>query len=910
MGAQSGGETPLFYRYRFGTAELDEARFELRVAGQVVETQRRPLEVLALLLQRAGEVVTRQELQEGIWNNRPTVDNVIDAAVSKLRAALGDENGARILTQPRVGFRLTGPVERVAVGRHFSGTLHLRPGGSVPRRENFVLDRRLGYSSRHEVWLARHAKTGELRVYKFSADGEGLAALKREATLSRVLRETLGERSDFVRIIDWNFDEPPFFLECEYGGENLLEWAGAHLAGLSLEKRLELFVHATDAVAAAHSVGVLHKDLKPANLLIDAGEAGPRVRVTDFGSARLLEPNRLAGLGITQLGLTVTQGVMSDVGAATALYVSPERLAGSAATAQSDVFALGILLYQLTIGDLRRPMVSGWEREVADEILREDIARATDGDPAMRLASAAELANRLRRLGERRVERGNHQAALKQAQLDRERLSRARARRPWLVATFAALSVGLLSVLWLYARIGEAQRALSRQFANASALNTFLTNDFIAVANPTVTGRKDVTVIEATRKAAADIDRAFASTEVRGTLHAAMQESFAGLSEFDASAQEGVKALLALTASDQPDVRRIIEVRTRLAATLARSAKLAEASSQLEAAAALIKGARLEDSSLAARYWWARGSVEVDRLALPQALEYDRRAWMLAQHSRDLQADTREQIQFSYADTLKMSSRFAEAEKIADDLLSQQRARLGPRHPQACYTQLLLASDLGFMQRVADGITLAQQASACLLERLGSSNIRVASGYQVLADLQFQGEHYADAARSYREAAERFTTLIGPQALPSIMQRLNGGVARQYAGEAAEAEEELSSDLQISRAALGWDSPTTQSLRYHLAACRLDQHKTLGVKELVDGLSATALEEAQIETDWEGRLSFERGRLALYSGDREHALPLLQVAAAARAKDPLNWRVDAASVARLIQDASPGRSQF
>ena len=903
MGAQSGDETPTLYRYRFGMAEFDEVRFELRVAGQVVEAQRRPLEVLGVLLHRAGEVVTRQELQEAVWNNRPTVENVIDAAVSKLRAALGTETGARILTQPRVGFRLSGPVERVAVGRHFSSTLHLEQGSPAPRRENFILDRKLGHSSRHEVWLARHTKTGELRVYKFSADGEGLAALKREATLSRVLRETLGVRTDFVRVIDWNFDEPPFFLECEYGGENLMEWAVDHLAGLSLEKRLEVFVHATDAVAAAHSVGVLHKDLKPANLLIYDSGAGPRVRVTDFGSARLLEPNRLAGLGITQLGLTVTQGIMSDVGAATPLYVSPERLAGGAATAQSDVFALGILLYQLAIGDLRRPMVSGWEREVSDEILHEDIARATDGDVAVRLASAAELASRLRRLEQRRAERSNQQAALQQAQLDRERLSRARARRPWLVTTFAALSVGLVSVLWLYERVGEAQRALSRQYANASALNTFLTNDFIAVANPTVTGHRDITVIEATRKAAADIDKAFMGAEVRGALHAAMQESFAGLSDFDASTQEGVKALSALTASDQPDVRRIIEVRTRLAATLARSAKLAEASRQLEAAGALIKSAHLEDSSLAARYWWARGSVEVDRLALPQAMEYDRRAWILAQHSPDLSADAREQIQFSYADTLKMSSRFAEAEKVADDLLSQQRARLGPQHPQTCYTQLLLASDLGFMHRVADGIKLAQEASGCLLEGLGSSNIRVASAYQVLADLQFQGEQYAEAARSYREAAERFVTLVGPLALPSIMQRLNGGVARQYAGEAAQAEDELSSALQTSRTAAGWDSPTTESLRYHLADCRLDQHKTVGVKELMDGLSAATLNEAQIETNWEGRLSYERGRLALYSGDREHALPLLQVAASYLAKEAFDGRINEATVASLIQEA-------
>ena len=88
-------ETPTLYRYGFATAEFDEARFELRVDGEAVSVQRRPLEVLAVLLRHAGEVVTRQELQEAVWNNRPTVENVVDTAIRKLRVALGEVSGAK-----------------------------------------------------------------------------------------------------------------------------------------------------------------------------------------------------------------------------------------------------------------------------------------------------------------------------------------------------------------------------------------------------------------------------------------------------------------------------------------------------------------------------------------------------------------------------------------------------------------------------------------------------------------------------------------------------------------------------------------------------------------------------------------------------------------------------------------------
>ncbi len=441
------------YRYRFGSVEFDERRFELQVAGKRIDIQRRPLEVLEVFLRRAGEVVTRNELESAVWNGRPTAGHVIHTALTRLRSALGEENAERIVTVARVGYRLTGSVERTAVGRHFTGSLALDEDGAVARRESFTLVLRMSRSSNREVWLARNAKTCELRIYKFAADGEGLAALKREATFARVLRKSLGERNDLVPLLDWNFSAAPFFLEYPYGGTSLLEWATQHLASLALEARIELFLQVADAVVAAHSVGVLHEDLKPANLLVsECADGGWQLRLTDFGSARLLEPERLQGLGITQLD-AITEGVTAD-GAATLLYVAPERLAGGIATAQSDVFALGILLYQLAVGDLRRPLVCGWERGVPDELLCEDIVAATDGDPAMRLASVAALADRLRGRPARRAERARKEAAQRLAAEAIEALKRRRGRRPWILVALLSVALGFSLALALHWRAG------------------------------------------------------------------------------------------------------------------------------------------------------------------------------------------------------------------------------------------------------------------------------------------------------------------------------------------------------------------------------------------------------------------------------------------------------------------------
>src|SRR5689334_17070689 len=146
------------YRFRFGDCEFDESRFELTVRGVRAEVQRKPLEVLAFLLRNVGEVVTRDELLERIWDGRPTVEHVINNALVKLRNALGEADGARIVTKPRVGYLFTGTVERVAVGRRQASAFDFQAGAPVPRRENFTLETVLGQSQGNEVWLAVHPR--------------------------------------------------------------------------------------------------------------------------------------------------------------------------------------------------------------------------------------------------------------------------------------------------------------------------------------------------------------------------------------------------------------------------------------------------------------------------------------------------------------------------------------------------------------------------------------------------------------------------------------------------------------------------------------------------------------------------------------------------------------------------------
>jgi eukaryotic-like serine/threonine-protein kinase len=375
--------------HRFENAEFDPVEGELRVDGQPVALEPRPLRLLAELLRRVDSVVTKEELLNAVWDGRPTVEHVVANAVSKLRAALGPLAAARLQTLPRVGYRLVGPIQRMKLD---VPDLVLEPGQAVPHREAYLLERPLGAGQLRDVWLARHAKLGQLRVFKFAVAGPRLTSLRREFTLYRVLQAALGARPDIAVVADSNFVAAPYFLECEYGGESLLDWVdrSPDWAAMPIEDRLALFIQVAQAVQAAHGAGVLHKDLKPANILLDSSLPAPQIRITDFGSGRLLDSGLIDRLQLTALGLSRTVEAASAQ-SGTYAYLAPEVLAGQPPSVQSDVYALGLILFQLVVGDFRRPMATGWQRDVGDELLRDDIAMATDGRLDVRLASAALL---------------------------------------------------------------------------------------------------------------------------------------------------------------------------------------------------------------------------------------------------------------------------------------------------------------------------------------------------------------------------------------------------------------------------------------------------------------------------------------------------------------------------------------
>ncbi|MCC6908889.1 MAG: tetratricopeptide repeat protein [Phycisphaerales bacterium] len=405
-----------------------------------------------------------------------------------------------------VGARGVAPLEpprntdkaRQAVPAGDEETYGWRParGLEVPHRPGWFIERQLGVGGSGEVWLAQHQRTRGYRVFKFCFDPDRLRSLKRELTLFRLLRDVLGDRSDIARLYEVNFESPPFYLESEYAPlGDLRIWAQEQggIQAVPMDFRLELLRQVAQAVAAAHSVGVLHKDLKPSNVLIDRSADGtPRPMISDFGIGVLQDRARLLERHITMSGFTVTQTTANlSSRSGTPMYAPPEMLAPvpsghadakpAAFTAQGDVYAIGVMLYQMLAGDLDRPLAPGWQRDlertiedpVRREILTNDVAEMVDGDVGHRLASAAEAARRLGALDQRCHEL----AQARQEQLAREEVDRRMAalrRRVGAAVrwTIAASLMALLGVSWFFLnreRGLRAQEIESRTLAESRA---------------------------------------------------------------------------------------------------------------------------------------------------------------------------------------------------------------------------------------------------------------------------------------------------------------------------------------------------------------------------------------------------------------------------------------------------------
>ena len=142
-----------------------------------------------------------------------------------------------------------------------------------------------------------------------------------------------------------------------------------------LGERLEVVAQVADALDTVHAAGIYHRDIKPANILLTRREDGAlRGKLTDFGLGAAQDPDLLRSIYASRVeGLSGTWD-----------YIAPELRHGGTASAQSDIYSLGLTLYQVVVGDLERPLTGDWERQLPSDVLCADIRRCVSQSPADR----------------------------------------------------------------------------------------------------------------------------------------------------------------------------------------------------------------------------------------------------------------------------------------------------------------------------------------------------------------------------------------------------------------------------------------------------------------------------------------------------------------------------------------------
>ena len=244
----------------------------------------------------------------------------------------------------------------------------------------------LGRGGMGEVYRADDLKLGQPVALKFLPRALAADPVQRERFFAEVRITRQLSHPNICRVYDVAEADGQHFLSMEYiDGEDLASLL-QRIGYLSNEKALDIARQLVAGLAAAHERGVLHRDLKPANVMLDGRG---RVRITDFG-----------------LAVAVSDEARDVSG--TPAYMAPEQLAGKGATIRSDIYALGLVLYELytgtrafgarTLAELREqkdtltPTAPSELRPGIDPLVERVIARCLEHEPQQRPAAAAQVA--------------------------------------------------------------------------------------------------------------------------------------------------------------------------------------------------------------------------------------------------------------------------------------------------------------------------------------------------------------------------------------------------------------------------------------------------------------------------------------------------------------------------------------
>lgn len=249
---------------------------------------------------------------------------------------------------------------------------------------SFQIEKKIGSGGMGSVHLAHRVTGGfeqtvALKLIKYGMGSE--TAIRRFETERNILARL--QHPNIARLVDGGLtsEDHPWFAMEYVEGEDLLSYCNR--LNLSVEKRLDLFLDVTEAVQYAHKNLVIHRDLKPGNIMVTGEDNKPLVKLLDFGISQIMDESTSDQTGIKAM---------------TRAYASPEQLEGESTTTATDIYSLGVILYQLISGC--HPKEEFKSEDCEPKTIEKELAAISEkgmhSDPAQRYETAEKLAEDIR----------------------------------------------------------------------------------------------------------------------------------------------------------------------------------------------------------------------------------------------------------------------------------------------------------------------------------------------------------------------------------------------------------------------------------------------------------------------------------------------------------------------------------